>query len=312
MMPRLMALRCVRRWRCSGPHVPRIPTASSVSTTSTVSWRELLLQARLAAVPMVGFGFMDNIIMIQAGDLIDTHLGVTLGISTLTAAALGNVCSDSSGVLFGGAVESAVERLNLSKPKFTASQAKSRAVRLATTGGSLVGVICGCVMGMSTLLLMDLEAAERIKRAEQLSTVFDPVMQSGKNMLGAERVTLYLHDKETNELWTRASVGSKEAVIIKLPLESTALACHAARSKAPLNITDAYADPRFDPQWDAKYNFRTRQVLCLPLIGNDGELLGMLQAVNKREGGTVSFTDDDVRLMSMMASHISIFIENVG
>ena len=48
---------------------------------------------------MVGFGFMDNIIMIQAGDLIDQHLGVTLGISTLTAAALGNVCSDSSGVL---------------------------------------------------------------------------------------------------------------------------------------------------------------------------------------------------------------------
>ena len=37
---------------------------------------------------MVGFGFMDNIIMIQAGDLIDSTLGVTLGITTLTAAAL--------------------------------------------------------------------------------------------------------------------------------------------------------------------------------------------------------------------------------
>ena len=67
---------------------------------------------------------MDNIIMIQAGDFIDSTLGVTFGISTLTAAALGNVCSDSSGVLFGGVVESASERLKLAKPQLSLEQAQ--------------------------------------------------------------------------------------------------------------------------------------------------------------------------------------------
>ena len=48
---------------------------------------QLFQQARLAAIPMLGFGFMDNIIMIQAGDYIDTTFGAVLGISTLTAGA---------------------------------------------------------------------------------------------------------------------------------------------------------------------------------------------------------------------------------
>ena len=42
---------------------------------------------------MLGFGFMDNIIMIQAGDYIDTTFGAVLGISTLTAAGFGNACA---------------------------------------------------------------------------------------------------------------------------------------------------------------------------------------------------------------------------
>ncbi|EOD36166.1 hypothetical protein EMIHUDRAFT_49391, partial [Emiliania huxleyi CCMP1516] len=57
-----------------------------------------------SALPMVGFGFMDNTVMIQAGNAIDCTLGVSFGLSTLTAlraAAFGQVCSDSAGVLFG-------------------------------------------------------------------------------------------------------------------------------------------------------------------------------------------------------------------
>jgi hypothetical protein len=51
------------------------------------------------------FGFMDNIVMINVGDFIDNTIGVALGLSTLTAAAFGQCCSDVSGVMFGGYVE---------------------------------------------------------------------------------------------------------------------------------------------------------------------------------------------------------------
>jgi len=55
------------------------------------SYTQLWKQAVASAVPMVGFGFMDNTIMIHAGEYLDTTVGVTFGLSTLTAAAMGQV-----------------------------------------------------------------------------------------------------------------------------------------------------------------------------------------------------------------------------
>ena len=100
---------------------------------------------------MVGFGFMDNIIMIQAGDAIDATFGVAFGFTTLTAAALGNVCSDSSGVLFGGIVERASEKLNLAKPNLSPSQLNMAVTRRAVTMGQLIGIIVGCCLALSTV-----------------------------------------------------------------------------------------------------------------------------------------------------------------
>jgi Transmembrane protein 65 len=56
---------------------------------------EILRQHFFAtAIPMVGFGFMDQTLMLQAGNAIDCTLGVTLGISTLSAAAIGQIVSN--------------------------------------------------------------------------------------------------------------------------------------------------------------------------------------------------------------------------
>jgi len=65
---------------------------------STSTDRPTLSQLRelfvASAIPMVGFGFMDNFIMIQAGGYIDATLGVKMGLATMTAAAMGQVFSD--------------------------------------------------------------------------------------------------------------------------------------------------------------------------------------------------------------------------
>ena len=57
-------------------------------------------------LPMVGFGIMDQTVMIQAGNVIDCTIGVQFGLSTLTAAAVGGIISNVSGVIFGGTLES--------------------------------------------------------------------------------------------------------------------------------------------------------------------------------------------------------------
>lgn len=49
-------------------------------------------------IPFIGFGILDNGIMIVAGEYIDSTLGVMLGISTMAAAGFGNIISDIAGV----------------------------------------------------------------------------------------------------------------------------------------------------------------------------------------------------------------------
>lgn len=132
--------------------------AEAVPPVTRAQLRQLMFTS---AVPMVGFGMMDNFVMIQAGELIDLTLGVTFGLSTLTAAACGQVFSDVAGVTFGGTVDALAAKLGLPVVDISARQRASRPAKIASTFGAAVGVVIGCFIGMTSLLFMDLDRAER-------------------------------------------------------------------------------------------------------------------------------------------------------
>lgn len=83
-------------------------TSSNPSPTPTIP-QPTSIQLRnhyiANGLPMVGFGIMDQTVMIQAGNMIDCTIGVQFGLSTLTAAAVGGLISNLSGVIFGGTLE---------------------------------------------------------------------------------------------------------------------------------------------------------------------------------------------------------------
>mmetsp|Transcript_16793 Transcript_16793/g.31820 ORF Transcript_16793/g.31820 Transcript_16793/m.31820 type:complete len:352 (+) Transcript_16793:78-1133(+) len=156
---------------------------------------------------MIGFGFMDNMVMIQAGDFIDNHIGVSFGLTTLTAAALGQVCSDVSGVCFGGVIESLAAKLGLPSSTLTNEQLSSKRMKLYSTGCAAIGVVIGCILGMISLLFMDLERAERQKKAKRLGGLFDTLVRDGRRILGAQRCNLWLVTEDGKHLWSRAFTG---------------------------------------------------------------------------------------------------------
>jgi len=119
------------------------------------SSRQLRILGLHAAIPMVGFGIMDNLVMIQAGDMIDNSLGVAFGLSTLTAAGFGQCFSDVAGVTCGGVVDTVVSKLNLPQHGLTTSQRMLKKSRFAITIGGCMGVLTGCLIGMSCILFMD-------------------------------------------------------------------------------------------------------------------------------------------------------------
>ncbi|HUQ16544.1 MAG TPA: GAF domain-containing protein [Candidatus Saccharimonadales bacterium] len=98
----------------------------------------------------------------------------------------------------------------------------------------------------------------------------------------AERCTIYLVDHQANEI--RSSLASRTAIEIRLPL-GTGIAGQVAASGETINVADAYADPRFDWNVDARSGFRTQNMLTVPVWGSDGHsVAAVVQLLNKRSG----------------------------
>lgn len=116
-----------------------------------------------SAVPMIGFGFMDNTVMIHAGHAIDLTMGVTFGLSTMAAAACGQICSDMAGVTFGGIIEATAGKLGLPSPEFTDTQRNLAQVKRVGVIGAVCGVFCGCSLGLVNLFLIDTQHAAQLK-----------------------------------------------------------------------------------------------------------------------------------------------------
>jgi len=166
--------------------------AFSSSEVPKPRMKQLCIHGLNCAIPMIGFGFMDNLVMIQAGDAIDNTIGVAMCLSTLTAAAFGQVVSDASGVCFGGFIDAMAGKLGLPMSTLTLDQRNTRFVRFFSTAAAASGVILGCLLGMTCLFFMDTDKADREKKKKKLAVLFDSLMQDGHTLLGAERCTLWL------------------------------------------------------------------------------------------------------------------------
>jgi len=145
--------------------VPGVTQTTTIKETivhpSGVQLRRYFLQGML---PMIGFGFVDNAIMLTAGDAIDQTLGATLQISTLAAAGLGNMVSDIMGLGLSSYVEAFASKVGIPSPQMTMQQMSLPVARWTMLAASVVGISIGCLIGMVPLLFLttDVTTAEHI------------------------------------------------------------------------------------------------------------------------------------------------------
>jgi HD-GYP domain-containing protein (c-di-GMP phosphodiesterase class II) len=158
-------------------------------------------------------------------------------------------------------------------------------------------------------------------RAEKLTALLDvgKAMASERNLdrllqlilgevtkvMEAERSSFFLVDRERNELWSKIAQGLEVREIrIKIGM---GIAGYVAQTGSILNIEDAYADPRFDKDTDRRTGYRTRTILCGPMLNNPNEVIGVLQVLNKRDG---VFTSEDEELLLALSSQAAVAVEN--
>jgi len=157
--------------------------------------------------------------------------------------------------------------------------------------------------GVSALL----KATTTLGQSLDLETTLRTVMDLAKDLMQADRSTLFLLSKEMGELWTKvAKADGTTMVEIRIPA-NRGIAGYVASTGETLNITDAYTDPRFDPTTDKKTGYFTRNILCMPVYNAKGELIGVTQLINKNQG---SFSNSDEQFLKAFNAQAGIALQN--
>eukprot|EP00002_Diphylleia_rotans_P027008 TRINITY_DN5404_c0_g2_i3.p1 TRINITY_DN5404_c0_g2~~TRINITY_DN5404_c0_g2_i3.p1 ORF type:complete len:1596 (+),score=363.65 TRINITY_DN5404_c0_g2_i3:400-4788(+) len=137
----------------------------------------------------------------------------------------------------------------------------------------------------------------------QLKHLIDILRVKSRELVHADRCTLFLVNQGTNELWTTLAEGEE----IHVPL-GAGIVGHVAQSGQTLNITNAYDEPRFNPDVDKKTGYTTKNILCMPVRTHDGKIVGAIQMVNKTTG--TEFNPDDEQLLTAFCTHAAVAIVN--
>lgn len=150
-----------------------------------------------------------------------------------------------------------------------------------------------------------LDVATALSQTLDLETLINKIIEKVSEILHTERSSLFILDHETDELWSKVAQGA-EISEIRFP-SSTGLAGYVACTGKVLNIEDAYSDPRFNPSIDQTTGYRTKSVICAPVINREGKIIGVTQAMNKQEE---VFDKEDEDLLLALSSQIAVAIEN--
>jgi len=159
-----------------------------------------------------------------------------------------------------------------------------------------------------------LELQRDVALEANVDRVLERIAATAKTMLEADRATLYVVDHQRNQVWSRVlTEGDVPAGVdavreIRLPLDGRSLAAEVARTGHVLRIDEPYDDPRFDPSVDARTGYRTRSILVVPIDSRDHARLGVLQAVNRRDG---PFQAEQERYAVALARSAGIALEYV-
>jgi phosphoserine phosphatase len=151
-----------------------------------------------------------------------------------------------------------------------------------------------------------IELSRRLAATGDLQSILSTVIDALRDLLDADRATVFEFDPKTNELFTQVAHGIGDAhdapSVIRIPM-GAGIAGAAATGKHIVNIPDAYADERFNRAVDQRTGYRTRTILAIPLLDHEGHMVGVAQVLNRREG---VFTEEDEMLAEGLAANAAV------
>ncbi|HXX63912.1 MAG TPA: ATP-binding protein [Bacteroidota bacterium] len=265
--------------------------------------RELycITRGRVRIQKYTKFGVESLLAVLHEGDF----FGELSAIDGLPRSARGEAMDDCAVVLLS---QNEIRALTKESNEFTFNLLTNLAIRLRTMDQTFVLELDRSAAASKTQvdrLNMLIEASKIVNSAIEIDKLLGLILDAASRSINADRGTLYLLDEGAGELWSKVAQGNN-IVEIRLPV-GKGLAGYVAKTGEVVNITDAYKDPRFNPEIDKKSGYKTHNVLCMPMRDKEGKILGVFQFLNKREG---PFGPEDEAFIDALSVHASIALEN--
>ncbi len=155
-------------------------------------------------------------------------------------------------------------------------------------------------------LLEILHLCPRMNSVRDRVALLELLAREATRLMDAERASIFLLDRDRQELWSTVALGSAEVLRFDAGL---GIAGAVVGSGEFINVADARSDPRFYPGIDAETGYRTRNILAAPLLNLEGQLLGVFEVLNKVQG---PFARADEELLSAFAAQAAIAVETAA
>ena len=154
-------------------------------------------------------------------------------------------------------------------------------------------------------LLILYEISKNLHSITDIDKLLKTMIDYAKDTLGAERATVFIYDRTTNEIWSRIGTGiNKREIRFN---KSKGVAGKVLSTGQSIITDDPYNHPDFNPEFDQKSGFKTRNLLSVPMKNIKGRIVGVFQVLNKIDS---EFCEEDEKFLEAISSHASITIEN--
>lgn len=147
-----------------------------------------------------------------------------------------------------------------------------------------------------------LDVSRMLAVPTELDTILSRIAETCTQLVNCERASIFLYDAKAKELWTKVALGTTE---IRVPCTAGIVGA-AFTQNSVIHVPDPYKDSRFNPEPDRKSGFVTRNLLSSPMVDLDGRPMGVIQAINKRDG---DYDENDPALIRLLSEQAGVAIQ---
>lgn len=156
-----------------------------------------------------------------------------------------------------------------------------------------------------TQLKATLRIASHFATAPDSGSLLELIAEEATRLLGTDRASIFIWDKEQKELVACPALGV-EGGQLRLP-DHLGIVGEVVQTGRTIRVDDAYNDSRFNKDVDVKTGYKTRNLLCVPLLDGKEKRIGAFEVINRKDG---DFNEDDEEILKELGIQAAIALQN--